>query len=66
MKLDLLLTCRDINQLWSQALVGFLFENETFSNGHLHKLNKKLENHLSYLRTSITLFICENIQVTQI
>lgn len=50
MKLDLLLTCRDINQLWFQALVGFLFENETFSNGHLHKLNKKLENQLSYLR----------------
>ncbi|MEA3360632.1 MAG: hypothetical protein U9R17_14675 [Thermodesulfobacteriota bacterium] len=52
MKLDLLLTCRDLNQLWHQAVVGFLFENETFYNGHLHELNKKLENYLSHLSGS--------------
>jgi len=52
MKLDLSLTCRDLNQLWHQAVVGFLFENETFYNGHLHELNKKLENYLSHLSGS--------------
>ncbi len=50
MKVDLLLTCKGLNQLHNHAVVGFLFENEAFSSGHLQQLNDRLENHLKYLR----------------
>ncbi len=50
MKVDLLLTCKSLNQLRYHAVVGFLFENETFSSGYLQQLNDRLENYLTYLR----------------
>lgn len=52
MKVDLLLTCKDLNELSYHAIAGFLFENEKFSSGHLQKLNDRLKNYLTHLRES--------------
>ena len=50
MKLGLRIVCRYIDQLWCQAIVIFLFEEDLIFTGHLQKLNNKLGGHLTLLK----------------
>ncbi len=49
MRLDLRLTHRCLDQLWCQAVVAFLFEDDSLLTGHFSKLNEKLSGSLTQL-----------------
>ena len=49
MKLDLRLTHRCLDQLWCQAGVAFLFEDDSLLTGHFSRLNEKLSGSLTQL-----------------
>ena len=49
MKLDLRLSHRDLDQLWCQAVVAFLFEGDPLLTGYLSRLNEKLDGSLTPL-----------------
>ncbi len=49
MKLDLRLTHRSLDQLWCQAVVAFLFEDESLLTEYLSRLNEKLAGTLAPL-----------------
>ena len=49
MRLDLRLTHRCLDQLWCQAVVVFLFEDDSLLTGHFSRLNEKLAGSLTQL-----------------
>ncbi len=49
MRLDLRLTHRCLDQLWCQAVVAFLFEDDSLLTGHFSRLNEKLAGSLTQL-----------------
>ena len=49
MRLDLRLTHRFLDQLWCQAVVAFLFEDDSLLTGCLYKLNESLAGSLTPL-----------------
>jgi hypothetical protein len=49
MRLDLRLTHRFLDQLWCQAIVAFLFEDDSLHKGYLSKINKALAGSLTPL-----------------
>lgn len=49
MRLDLRLTHRCLDQLWCQAVVAFLFEDNSLLAGHFSSLNEKLAGSLTQL-----------------
>jgi len=49
MRLDLRLTHRCLDQLWCQAVVAFVFEDDSLLTGYLSRLNEKLAGSLTQL-----------------
>jgi hypothetical protein len=49
MRLDLRLTHRFLDQLWCQAIVAFLFEDDSLHKGYLSKINETLAGSLTSL-----------------
>jgi len=49
MRLDLRLTHRRLDQLWCQAVVAFVFEDDSLLAGYLSRLNEKLTGSLTQL-----------------
>jgi len=49
MRLDLRLTHRWLDQLWCQAVVAFVFEDDSLLKGYLSRLNEKLTGSLTRL-----------------
>jgi hypothetical protein len=49
MKLDIRLTNRFLDQLWCQAIVVFVFEDDALKNGHLSRINETLADSLTPL-----------------
>jgi hypothetical protein len=49
MRLDLRLTHRFLDQLWCQAIVAFLFEDDSLHKGYLPRINKTLAGSLTPL-----------------
>jgi len=49
MRLDVRLTNRFLDQLWCQAVVVFLFEDDVLKNGHLSRINESLAGTLTPL-----------------
>jgi hypothetical protein len=49
MRLDLRLTYRHLDQLWCQAVVVFVFEDDSLLAGYLSRLNEKLAGSLTQL-----------------